>query len=144
MKSSTMRLMIAAAALVVAAGTASAQTYKAEIPMAFRAAGKLMTPGSYEIRVSRNSATELVFVRNTDTHGGVILQAQVKADPPKEWLQAGNPKLAFACTGNACTLTRMWDGSDSYAYGFPTPKAPAGDLVAQRLEFVTLSMIKAH
>ncbi|MDR3702392.1 MAG: hypothetical protein P4L56_22280 [Candidatus Sulfopaludibacter sp.] len=144
MKSLTMRTMIAAAALVVAAGTASAQTYKAEIPMAFRAAGKLMTPGSYEIRVSRNSATELLYVHNTGANNGVILVAQVKTDPPKEWRDARNPKLAFACIGGACTLSRMWNGSDSFAYSFPSPKAPAGDLVAQRLELVTLSMIKAH
>jgi hypothetical protein len=144
MKSSTMRLMIAAAALVVAAGTASAQTYKAEIPMAFRAAGKLMAPGSYEIRVSRNSATELLYVRNTGANATVVLLGQVKTDPPKEWRQAGNPKLAFTCTAGACSLSRMWDGSDSYAYRFPAPKAQAGDLAATRSELVTLSMIKAH
>ena len=53
MKSSTIRTMIAAAALAVAAGTASAQTYKAEIPVSFRAADKLMLPGSYEVKVNR-------------------------------------------------------------------------------------------
>ncbi len=143
MKSSTMRMMIAAAALVVAAGTASAQTYKAEIPMAFRAAGKLMTPGSYEIRVARNSATELVFVRNTEAPGAVILVVKAKADPPKEWRQGGNPKVGFACIDGACHLSALWDGSDVSEYVFGSPKPPAGDLVA-RTELVTLSMIRAH
>ena len=143
MKSSTARLMIAAAALVVAAGTASAQTYKAEIPMAFRAAGKLMTPGSYEIRVSRNTATELVFVRNVDAKSAVILVAQVKADPPKEWRKTAEPKVGFACIGGACNLSSLWDGFDISQYVFLSPKPPAGDLVA-RTELVTLSMIRAH
>ncbi len=144
MKNSMVRLMIAATALVVAAGTVSAQTYKAEIPMAFRAAGKLMTPGSYEIRVSHNSATQLVYVRNTEANSAVMLLAQVKDDAPKEWRQAGDPKLAFACTGSACALTRMWNGSDTFVYDFPSPRKAAGNLAAARLETVTLSMIKAH
>lgn len=144
MKSSMARLMIAATALVVAAGTVSAQTYKAEIPMAFRAAGKLMTPGSYEIRLSQNSATEVVYVRNTEANSAVVLLAQVKTDAPKAWRQAGDPKLAFACTGSECSLRRMWNGSDTFAYDFPSPRKSAGNLAAVRLETVTLSMIKAH
>ncbi len=124
MKSSTLRLMIAAAALVVAAGTASAQTYKAEIPMAFRAAGKLMTPGSYEIRVSRNTATELVFVRNIDAKSAVILVAQVKADPPKEWRKTAEPKVGFACIGGACNLSSPVGRLRHLRICFPLPQAP--------------------
>ena len=144
MKSPMVRLMIAAAALVVAVGTVSAQTYKAEIPMAFRAAGKLMTPGSYEIRVTHNSATQMVYVRNTGANSAVLLLAQGMNDAPKEWRQAGDPKLAFACTGDACSLTRMWNGFDAFTYDFPSPRKSAGNLASARLETVTLSMIKAH
>ena len=144
MKSSTIRLMIAAAALAVAAGTASAQTYKAEIPMAFRAAGKLMPPGSYEIRTSQDAATQVLYIRNAQANSAVVLLAQVKTDAPKAWRQAGDPKLAFACAGDACALSRMWNGSDPFAYDFPSARKSFGNLASVRLETVTLSMIKAH
>ncbi len=49
MKKLTTKLMIAAAALVVAAGAASAQTMKAEIPFAFRAGDKVMAAGTYRV-----------------------------------------------------------------------------------------------
>src|SRR5271169_4577719 len=47
----TMKMMVAAATVVVAAGTASAQNLKADIPFTFRAGGKVMAAGTY--RVSR-------------------------------------------------------------------------------------------
>jgi len=144
MKSSMVRLMIAATALVVAAGTVSAQTYKAEVPMAFRAAGKLMAPGTYEIRVSQNAATPVVYVRNSEGNGGVVLLAQVKNDAPKAWRDAHDPKIAFACTGDACSLSRMWNGRDTFAYDFPASRKSGGNLASARLETVTLSMIRAH
>ena len=73
----------------------------------------------------------------------LILVAQVKADPPKEWRKTSEPKVGFACIGGACNLSALWDGSDISEYVFLSPKPPAGDLVA-RTELVTLSMIRAH
>ena len=111
--------------------------------MAFRAAGKPMAAGSYEIQVTRNTATELVYVRNIEARSTAILVAQAKQDPPKDWVKAGSPKLAFACAGSDCNLKTLWDGYDVSEYVFRSPKPPAGDLTA-RLELVTLSMIKVR
>jgi hypothetical protein len=144
MNTTTMRTMIAAAALVVAAGTASAQTYRAQVPVAFRAGGKLMAAGSYRLDISKGAVGGVMYLRNTDSNTVVTVLAGVKADPPEQWREAGGPKLAFSCAGDSCTLSEMWNGSDTFAYSFPAPKAPAAELAAQRLQVVTLTMIKTH
>jgi hypothetical protein len=144
MNHTTMRTMIAAAALAVAAGTASAQTYLAQIPMAFSAGGTVMGPGKYEVRVNRGQSSEIIFVHNDTNNTGVLLLAPVRGDPPKQWVESGAPKIAFACGNGACSLRKMWNGSDSFTYNFPASKAPAGDIVAHNLEMVTLTMIKAR
>src|SRR5258708_35623931 len=51
----TTRMMIAAATLVVAAGGASAQTLKAEIPFTFRAGGVVMEAGKYTVVANHKS-----------------------------------------------------------------------------------------
>ena len=58
MKNLTMKMMVAAAALVVAGGVASAQVMTAEIPFRFQAAGAWLEPGTYSINhISGSSAT---------------------------------------------------------------------------------------
>jgi hypothetical protein len=49
MKNLTKNMMIAAAALVVAAGAAQAQTIKAEVPFSFRVAGTVLPAGEYRV-----------------------------------------------------------------------------------------------
>ena len=44
MKSMMTRWMIAAAAMTAVAGSAAAQTYKAEIPLSFQVGSKMMRP----------------------------------------------------------------------------------------------------
>ena len=142
MNTSTMRSMIVTAALAVAAGSASAQTYKAEIPMSFRVGQKVMTPGSYELRLSTDSAIEIVYVRGPEST--VMLTASSKSDAPKKWLQDGSPKLSFECVGGACSLHRLWNGRDDFTYDFALPKATTPEIEARRTSVVTLTMIKAH
>ena len=144
MKNTLMNTMIAAAALVVAAGSASAQTYRAAVPMAFHVGNQNMAAGSYDIRVTGGAVGQALIIRNRESSAAAVLVANVRSDPPKTWRESGDPKLAFSCAGDSCTLAKMWDGSSTFAYNFPTPKGPAGSVVAQRLEVVTLSMIKAH
>lgn len=128
MKSSTMRLMIATAALAAVAGCASAQTYKAEIPVSFRAANTLMLPGSYEVRVAPGySGIPQVFVRNLDDRKQVVMIAGNGGDVPKAWQSAGKPVFAFECVDGRCVLRNMWNGSDSSTYRFPGSITPHGE-----------------
>ena len=128
MKNTTMRMMIAAAALAVAAGTAAAQTYKGEIPVAFRAGEKLMQPGAYEIRVSTaNSGIAHVTVRNADNGATAILVPTYGTDAPKAWRAAGKPVFAFACAEGRCALRTLWTGTDLGTYRFPGRLTPSSD-----------------
>ncbi|SPE24307.1 conserved exported hypothetical protein [Candidatus Sulfopaludibacter sp. SbA3] len=142
MNTSTMRLMIATAALAVAAGTASAQAMKAEIPMSFRANGKLMPPGSYEVR--EDTGHGYIRVRKLDSDRSAMMGTGVTSDAPKMWREAGSPMLSFVCAGESCTLTRFWNGKDSFTHAFTAPKPPATDLEAQQTRVVTLAMIRIH
>jgi hypothetical protein len=123
MKDSTMRWMIAAAALAVVAGTASAQTYKADIELTFRAGHTLMNPGSYQVSLLPGASSILVF-KNLDTSQSVILLPTPGNDAPKEWRANGKPIITFQCADEGrCVLTGMWDGAAQYQYKFPTPAA---------------------
>jgi hypothetical protein len=143
MNTNTVKMMIAAAALVVAAGSASAQSFKAEVPVAFKVGNKTMAPGSYDIRMTETGAGATIVVRNRNENTAAVLIPNVKGDAPKAWQEAGDPKLAFGCSDGTCTLRSIWNGSDSFAYKLPAPKA-ARDLASVRTEIVTLSMIKAR
>lgn len=130
MKSSTMRWMIAAAALAVAAGSASAQTYKADIELTFRADHTLMSPGPYRISPLPNMQHVLYF-QNLDTKQSVLLLAIPGPDAPKEWVAKGKPIIAFRCGDEGrCVLTGMWNGAGKSRYRFATP-AERGDHLSE-------------
>jgi hypothetical protein len=123
MKKLTTRLMIATAALVVAAGAASAQTMTASIPFEFRAGNRVMAPGTYGVQnLSTLAGTPIFRLLNVNSGELVTLLPQAKDDPQKAWKAEGKPKLAFACTSGSCALAELWDGSGSYAYTFHRPK----------------------
>ena len=136
MKTNTLRTMLAAAALVVAAGTASAQTFKAEVPIAFTVGNKTMAPGSYDVRLDSRSGTQMVVVRNSSTHTSAVLASPVRADASKAWVAAGNPMIAFECAGGSCRLSKLWTGSGSSELHFQTPKSHG--------ETVTLALIRVR
>ncbi len=139
MNTTTMKTMIAAAALVLAAGSASAQSYKAEVPLAFHVGNKTMAPGSYELRFAKGAASRILVIYNQSDNSAAVLVAAV-GDLPKASRDA---TVTFECTDGTCSLSKLSDGLGSVAYQFPAQKAP-GTLTAHRTEFVTLSMIKAH
>jgi hypothetical protein len=132
MKNLTTRMMIAAAVLAVAAVSASAQTYKAEIPLTFRAAGVQMLPGSYKVTIMRHeSGIPYVQVINIDSKKSAFLMSYPGQDAPKAWVNAGHPMLAFECVAESCSLKQLWNGTDSATYRFATPKPAHGEAHAE-------------
>src|SRR5215469_18846064 len=120
MKSATMGIIIAAAALSVAAGVASAQTYKVEIPLAFRAGNTLLQPGAYDVRVSLGATgIASVTIQNKDTNSTVVVLLTYGSDAPKRWREAGKPVFAFECAESHCMLRTLWTGTDLATYKFP-------------------------
>jgi len=125
MKKLTTKLTIAAATLVVVAGAAWTQTQstlKAVIPFEFRAGGKVMAPGTYQVNASQTGSGPIYQLSNVHARSSIMLLPQAPVDPAKAWKAEGNPKLAFACTGGSCSLAEIWDGSGDYAYTFHRPK----------------------
>ena len=116
MKSLTSKLMITAAAVVVATSVASAQSLNADIPFAFRAGGKVMAPGSY--RVTAVGATHYVIFSNYEAKDSVIAMPTALGDAPKT---ASNPALTFECGSGPCELVRLWTAS-----GYPAMKFAHG------------------
>jgi hypothetical protein len=110
----TTRMMIAAATVVVAAGAASAQTLKAEIPFTFRANGAVMAAGTYKVSQISHTGTPIFQVRGDTGQGAVLLVPLVAGDPDKSWVAKGMPVLSFACGPSRCALAQIWAGGPAY------------------------------
>jgi len=118
----TTKMMMATAAFLAVAATGSAQSLKAEIPFAFEAGKARMQPGSYQVRVNRNSGgAPTVQIFNYDDHNSVLVLPRTVDQPSRTAASSSNAVLTFECTDGHCALARIWDGSTS-VYAFPTPK----------------------
>jgi hypothetical protein len=139
MKHLTINSILVATVAVLAAGSASAQTLKADIPFTFRAAGAVMTPGTYEI-VNASSTAKFVRLRNTETRNSVLAVYR-PTDPAKQLQAHGTPAIQFECSGGECALSQIWTGTESPAYGFRLPKFGSdGD---RRTAVIPLTSVKA-
>jgi hypothetical protein len=119
MKTTTLRLTLAAVALVATAATASAQNLKAEIPFPFHAAGARMQAGTYSVRVSRAASGPVVQIYNVD-EGRSVMTLPRAVDSP--WSPVRSTViLSFACTNGNCELASMRD-DNSTVYNFSTSK----------------------
>ena len=118
----TTRMMIAAATLVVAAGSASAQVLKAEIPFTFRAAGVVMAGGKYEVTADQTNGRPMYRLYSEQEHRSILLMAGAARDPQKAWKASGEPLLSFECSSSRCALSGVWAGSATPAYSIPHPR----------------------
>jgi hypothetical protein len=120
MKSMTTKLVITAAALALATGIASAQSFRAEIPFAFQAGGKTMAPGIYRVDV-QYSGHKLVTLSNYVARQTIFLSSGAGADAPKDWTAVARPVITFECGIGRCALARLWTGSGEPALTFHHP-----------------------
>jgi hypothetical protein len=121
MKSMTTNIMMTAAALAIATGVASAQQYRADIPFAFRAGGKTLSPGTYELRI-KDDQHYLVFITNHQTLKSSVVLAAATAEARKSPTGETAPVLTFRCGSNRCSLAQMWTGPMSPALTFNQPR----------------------
>ena len=141
MKRLTTKWMIAAAALVVAAGSASAQNLKADIPFTFHAGSALMGPGTYAVNFIKSNSRPYILLWNADTRQSALLAQYTASNPSKEQKAAGVPKLQFECAGARCVLRELWQGSDNSAYHFQGPKLGPGEDV--HIAEIAMTRVKA-
>jgi hypothetical protein len=118
----TTRMMIAAATLVVAAGSASAQVLKADIPFTFRAGGVVMAAGTYQVSSTSRNGQPVFQIWSNQEHRSIMVLANASRDPQKAWVASGTPVLSFECGVSHCALSALWAGSSTQAYTFPRPK----------------------
>jgi hypothetical protein len=120
-------MILAMAALGAAAGTASAQTVKAEIPFAFRVGSQVMRPGAYRIQLrSVGAGTPVLSVANFDVKRTVMLLPANHDVVARDWAAGGVPKLRFTCDEAACTISSIWMGEGD-EFHFRTPRGKNGE-----------------
>jgi len=116
MKSTWNKLTMAAAALTIAAGVAGAQTYRVEIPFAFQAGGKVMSPGAYRVQIA-SSQHRILKLANWDAHEAALGMANgLTYNGTASATEA--PVLTFECGIGRCALARFWTGSNEPALTF--------------------------
>ena len=128
MKRTALTITFAAAAMLAAAATGSAQTMKAEIPFAFHSGSARMQAGAYSVVLSRSAGgREMLQIYSLDEHRSVIAGAISTSRPatPRESKAA----LSFACAEGHCALASVRDEM-SNVYNFPVGKAGSGARIA--------------
>jgi hypothetical protein len=123
MKNLTMNLMIAATALVAAAGSASAQTMEAKIPFAFRASGKVLPAGTYRVELkSAQSGDRVVLISTAGGKNQTLATAYQNGPASASRQAAGNAVLSFQCGVSRCALKDIWMGAAETVYRLPVQK----------------------
>lgn len=138
----TTNLMIAAAALVAAAGAANAQTtMEAKIPFDFNAAGAFHAAGTYRVQTTTTaSGGPLIVIRDVQTAESSITYSYPDGNAKEAWKVTGNPVLSFRCAGERCVLSSVWLGNGAPDYRVPAPKF--GKQEAVREAEVTMHTVK--
>jgi hypothetical protein len=111
MKNNAMKWILAAVAVVGAAGNASAQVLKADVPFTFRAGGATMSAGTYIINV--DGASRTLTIADERGHYDALIMANSRIEGGKE----GDAKLVFRCA-ESCSLVQAWSGTPGIAYNF--------------------------
>ena len=133
MNSLTNTLKMAAVTLTVAAGCASAQGLKAEIPFTFKAGSAVLPAGSYTVMES--SGMRYLRLRNDETRKSVLLMPVYSSDAANAWRADEKPKLAFLCGNGRCALQQAWNGH-GLAHQFATPRF--GNEIKTRIAVITM------
>jgi hypothetical protein len=123
MKNLTNKMTIVAAAFLAVASAASAQSMEAKIPFAFRAAGKVMAPGTYHVRMqTQPSGYPLLTISSHESGQSILAVAFGNGNPKAAWKATGDAVLSFECGNSRCALRQVWMGAGtSQVYRFATP-----------------------
>jgi hypothetical protein len=138
MKSMTTNMMMAAAALVVATGVASAQQYRADIPFAFNAGGKMLAAGTYMLKV--DSGTQwLLQITNRESQKSSLALPTARTDGRYNQPAGGAPTLTFVCGSSRCSLAQMWTGPERPALTFSQPRTGKDERASATVRVVKMN-----
>ena len=142
MKNLTTNLMLAAIALAAAAGAASAQQLKAEIPFGFQAQGTMLPAGTYTVKKDDTSSVPKFLLRSVAPGNSILLMSMTQSDPEKAWEASGAAVLEFECGDSGCALNRLWRPGGAPAYRFSHPNAEKGERT--RVAVIRLAVSKTN
>jgi hypothetical protein len=137
MKSMTTKMMMAAAALVVT-GVASAQQYRADIPFAFNAGGKMLAAGTYVLRVNSDQRWMLT-VTNRDTRKSSFAMPSARLEGRYNQPAGGAPTLTFVCGTSRCSLAKIWTGPERPALTFSQPRLGKDEQASATVRMVKMN-----
>jgi hypothetical protein len=138
MMSFSRNFLLGVAACAIAAGTAAAQNYEAEIPFAFRAGTTMMAPGRYHVWIDSTTTSRVIRLLNEDSRQTmVLLPAAIGAASD----DTGRLQLRFHCDGGRCSLAAMSVGGSAGAYTFHAPRLGRDDTA--RVADIALKPVKA-
>jgi hypothetical protein len=126
-KLATSKLTAAAVTLSVAAGTAAAQTMKAEIPFPFRAGKAILAPGTYQINRIQGLTGPSMFRLMGGGGKAVLLVPTATSEGTPETVA---PVLTFLCGVSRCALSGLSVGSGHPAYHLSPPRLGRDDQIA--------------
>lgn len=111
-------ITLAAAGMLVA-GMAQAQSLKAEIPFAFDANGWSMQPGTYRVTPSRTGSPVIAF-EELNSRKTNLVQTISRTQGPVDGAD-GEARLVFRCTAGTCDLQQIWTAAPGEHYAVPVP-----------------------
>ena len=123
MKSALTQLSIAMALVAIAMPFAKAQSLRADVPFAFRAAGQTLPAGAYRVELA-GRFSEVVVLTAEDGSRAVVLLPTGGTSLGRATISTGEPKLTFECGNGRCALIQLWTGSGAQALTFPQPRTP--------------------
>ena len=122
MKTFTMKMIFAAAALFGASTAQAGTLLRAEVPFPFSMNGREFRPGTYEVR-SDSRPIQLVLCNLESYRMGVALYT------PEELPRGardGKSKLVFECSDGECVLVDVLDVGSGLGLRLPLQKGPKG------------------
>ena len=134
-------MTIAAAALMTAAGVASAQTMEAKIPFAFRTSGKVLAPGTYRVQLTRIASGAVLEISQFRSDQQALAVPYPSGSPAAAWKKAGKAVLSFDCGSSGCSLHSVWMGNELV---YELPHAKRSKLEVERAELVVMYPVKSE
>jgi hypothetical protein len=93
---------------------------EAKIPIAFRASGKVLAAGTYQVRMkSRPTGSRLLIISSRNTGQDALALAYPSGEAKAAWKAEGDAVLSFQCGVSRCDLTDVWSGSAEPVYHVP-------------------------
>jgi hypothetical protein len=140
MKNVRFNLIAAAATLIAATSTASAQsTLNANVPFAFQInSGTALPAGDYTVLRVHGNAQVWQFEDRSTGHKTMVALGQIAGS------RSGDPaKLEFKCRAENCALIKIQVGNGDTGYEIRAPK-PKGPAEEARLVIVPLTRASAE